>query len=109
MILTSANIIDLSFSLQWLFNCSLSLKLQEDGVTLPSAVHAFETALLSLTSMAMTPGEFLERFLEDTEDGQFHSVPLLNLSRDSRDRFDRQLLQQKYILKEIFFTHVFSL
>ncbi|KAJ8332532.1 hypothetical protein SKAU_G00423210 [Synaphobranchus kaupii] len=67
----------------------LSLKLQEDGVTLPSALHAFETALLLLTSMATTPGECLERFLEDTEDEHFHSVPLHNCSQESRDGFAR--------------------
>ncbi|CAL8295850.1 unnamed protein product [Merluccius merluccius] len=72
----------------------LSLKLQEDGVTLPSALHAFETALLSLTSMATSPAEFLEHFLEDTEDGQFHSVPLLNFSQESRDRTKKELLDK---------------
>ncbi|KAJ8405256.1 hypothetical protein AAFF_G00322470 [Aldrovandia affinis] len=68
---------------------NLSLKLQEDGVTLPKALQAFETALLMLTSMHSTAGESLEGFLQDSAEGQFHAMQLQSFSQESRDRFDR--------------------
>ncbi|KAJ8417400.1 hypothetical protein AAFF_G00286270 [Aldrovandia affinis] len=67
----------------------LSLKLQEDGITLPKALQAFETALLMLTSLHSTAGESLEGFLQGPAEGQFHAVQLQSFSQESRDRFDR--------------------
>lgn len=69
--------------------CSLSLNFQEDGVTLPKALQAFETTLLMLTSMHTTPGESLEGFLRDSADGQYHAVQLQECSQESRESFDR--------------------
>lgn len=69
--------------------CSLSLKFQEDGVTLPKALLAFETAVLMLTSMHTVPGESLEGFLKESAGGQFQAVQLQKFRSESRNRFDR--------------------
>ncbi|KAJ8332693.1 hypothetical protein SKAU_G00424820 [Synaphobranchus kaupii] len=52
-------------------------------------VGLVQDILQVLSCMATTPGECLERFLEDTEDEHFHSVPLHNCSQESRDGFAR--------------------
>ncbi|KAL0993799.1 hypothetical protein UPYG_G00114090 [Umbra pygmaea] len=73
----------------------LSLKFQEDGVTL-KALLAFETAVLMLTNIHTAHGEILEGFLKESAGGQFHAVQLQNFCSESRDRFDRvksQLLE----------------
>ena len=71
------------------FNCcSLSLKLQEDGLTLPEASYAFETAVLRLTGMETEAGQYVESFLAQTQEGTFHNVQLLRF-RESRDEFNR--------------------
>ncbi|KAL1248507.1 hypothetical protein QQF64_021825 [Cirrhinus molitorella] len=46
----------------------LSLKLQEDGLTLPQALQAFEVAVLRIVSVQTTTGEKLELFLDHTKD-----------------------------------------
>ncbi|KAJ8334021.1 hypothetical protein SKAU_G00413400 [Synaphobranchus kaupii] len=66
------------------FSC-LSLKLQEDGLTLPEALYAFETAVLRLTAMETEAGECVEGFLAETQNGTFHNEELLRF-RESRKK-----------------------
>lgn len=68
----------------------MSLKLQEDGLTLPQALQAFEVAVLRLVSMQTAPGEKLELFLDNTKDeGKFQAVQLSNFNEDVKGRFNR--------------------
>lgn len=68
----------------------MSLKLQEDGLTLPQALQAFEVAVLRLVSMQTAPGEKLELFLDKTKDeSKFHTVQLSNFNEDGKGRFNR--------------------
>ncbi|TKS72003.1 Zinc finger protein 862 [Collichthys lucidus] len=67
---------------------SLSLKLQEDGLTLPESLHAFETAVLKLIAMETEPGEHVEGFLAQTGEGSFHNVQLVGFG-ERREVFSR--------------------
>ena len=68
--------------------CSLSLKLPEDGLTLPRALHAFETSVLMLIGIETESGEHVADFLAQTPEGSFHNVQLVRFS-ERREGFSR--------------------
>ena len=57
----------------------LSLKMQRDDLTLSQLFDALATCHLSLVELRTSDGKFLQDFLSEVHDGQYHDITLTNI------------------------------
>lgn len=72
------------------FQSRLSLKLQEETLTLAVALRSVTSASLTITAMKTAPGKHLESMSRAVQHGTFRGVPIKTCDEAQQEVFNRQ-------------------